>query len=63
MKLLSLKTDSELALTDKKFNRNAARNVVKTYSEEYIDKMKGNREILENKDSKKVIEWAMQNRT
>lgn len=63
MKLLSLKTDSELALANKKFNRNAARNVVKTYSEEYIDKMKGNREILENKDSKKVIEWAMQNRT
>ena len=61
LKLLSLKTDSELALTDKKFNRNAARNVVKTYSEEYIDKMKGNREILENKDSKSVVQWAVQN--
>ena len=57
-KLILLQQESKIALRDKDFNSNAAKNVVDIYSKEYVDKMKSNTDIIKNENIKKVISWV-----
>ena len=57
-KLILLQQESKIALKDKDFNSNAAKNVVDIYSKEYVDKMKSNTDIIKNENIKKVISWV-----
>lgn len=61
-KLADLKRDSEAALQDKSFDSTAAGNVIKTYSDDYIDKMKGRMEVFAGKNSNNVFNWAIANK-
>lgn len=60
-KLISLKDNAELALKNKAFDANAAKKVVSIYSEEYVKKMKNNKEIENTKTIKEGLIVAESN--
>lgn len=61
-KLEDLKRSSNLALVKDNFSADAAEKVIDIYSNEYIDKMKGNKEVLESKNSKENLKWMRNNK-
>lgn len=61
-KLAILQRSSNLALVKDNFSADAAEKVIDIYSNEYVDKMKGNKEVLESKNSKENLKWMKNNK-